>query len=57
MTDTQKIEAIRAKIAEFQDTFPYKKAGDWDSYSDYRQGFHDALYNILDIIEVPNDNP
>ena len=53
MSQDEAIDHVRQLIHKLRDSLPYKKLGDMDSYSDYREGFNDALDAIesLDIFK------
>ena len=43
MSQNEAIDHVRQLIYKLRDSLPYKNLGDRDSYSDYREGFNDAL--------------
>jgi hypothetical protein len=53
MSADEAIEHVRQLIHKLRESLPYKKSGNRDSYSDYREGFNDALDAIesLDIFK------
>jgi hypothetical protein len=53
MTQAEKLKQV---IEKLRDENPYKKWGDRDSYSDYRQGYNDALYELEQWMEEPDDH-
>ena len=52
MTKAEKLKQVIEKLREKN---PYKKLGDRDSYSDYRQGYNDALDEVEYYMEDDND--
>lgn len=50
------IEELKRKVEELDNKFPYKKRGDVDSYSQYREGHSDALGAVIGMIEFMLDN-
>ena len=53
MNADEAVDHVRQLIHKLRDSVPYKKPGALDSYSDYREGFNDALDAIesLDIFK------
>ena len=45
-------EYILARIDGFRESNPYKTPDDQESYSDYREGYNDALNDILDAVNT-----
>jgi hypothetical protein len=53
MSADKAIDHVRQLIHKLRESLPYKKPDERDSYSDYREGFNDALDAIesLDIFK------
>jgi hypothetical protein len=45
-------EYILARIDGFRESHEYKNPGDIESYSDYREGYNDALNDIFDAVNT-----
>jgi hypothetical protein len=45
-------EYILARIDGFRESNPYKTPDNQESYSDYREGYNDALNDILDAVNT-----
>lgn len=50
------IQELLNKIIKLDDKFPYKKKGDAESYSSYREGHSDALGAVIGMLEFILDN-
>lgn len=49
------LNELLEKVNKLDDEFPYKKRGDIDSYSEYREGHSDALGIVIGWLEFLKD--